>query len=423
MVMPLLSVCTIFKDEERFLPDFLDSLACLNDLVDHHTLVLVDTGSHDRSPEILRERGLSFFSFAWVQDFSAARNFSLKQAKGDWILVLDVDDRIPEKTIKELIPVLANTKADAFYLSYISVNSLDWKAQKVPIKDVQARLMVFRNHKGYHYKNPVHETIDAVIQEARGKIETLDLPVYHLGYVDELCAMKDERNAEIIRVNFERDPKNPDFAFNYTTLIWSGEAQVYKLLSESYPRAETALRYAIAERALAWMDEFGPPPPTLKTNEIDWEQALLEINPQAAFVFLRRARNYFQQGERNASRDAYEKVRQRLGYEALRPEVFGEVLDRLGVLYAMEGRLGEAMTCFQALESRQGRSPGTYHQILKLLFARKDYAGFISEILAFPKDLTALSEAKRRELLSLLETLNFQGKDDIREKFMNKSAL
>ena len=421
---PKVSVCTIFRNEEGFLPDFLDCLSCLDE-VSHGSfeLILVDTGSTDRSLKILENRGLSPLYFEWVQDFSAARNFSLQKATGDWILVLDVDDRIPRATLKKLLDLLPETHADAFYLSYISVNSFDWQRSDVPVKDVQARLMVFRNHLGFHYQNPVHETIDSVIQEKAGCIENLDLPVYHLGYVDKLCPLKDQRNEEIIRVNFNKDPQNPDFIFNYTTLIWSSEPQVYMLLSQAFTRAKTALAYAIAERALAWIDEFGPPPMDSDRSAIDWEKALLKINPQAAFVFLRRARRHFTNAKIGEARSAYETVKKRLSFEALRPEVWKEVLDRLGVLYAMEGRLKEAMECVRILEAREGRNEGSYHQILKLLFAAKDYPGFISEIKNFPRKLSSLDEPKRKALLSFLDALDFRGKKEVREKFMKKAAL
>ena len=47
--------------------------------------IVVDTGSSDRTVEIARKWGQRYFSFPWINDFAAAKNFAIDQAKGDWI--------------------------------------------------------------------------------------------------------------------------------------------------------------------------------------------------------------------------------------------------------------------------------------------------------------------------------------------------
>src|SRR5688500_8695000 len=84
-----LSLCMIVKNEETFLEDALREakLYC-------EELIVVDTGSSDRSVEIAKTCGAKVSFFEWVNDFSLARNFSLSQASGDWILILDADERL-----------------------------------------------------------------------------------------------------------------------------------------------------------------------------------------------------------------------------------------------------------------------------------------------------------------------------------------
>src|SRR3990167_5438874 len=86
-----LSLCMIVKNEEKYLEQCLNSV---KDLVDE--IIIVDTGSTDKTKEIWKKfdfaHKIKFFDFKWIDDFSAARNESLKHAAKDWILVLDADE-------------------------------------------------------------------------------------------------------------------------------------------------------------------------------------------------------------------------------------------------------------------------------------------------------------------------------------------
>jgi glycosyltransferase involved in cell wall biosynthesis len=84
---PRLSVCMIVKNEERFLGQ---CLASVKDIADE--LIVIDTGSTDRTVEIAREHGAHVGHFEWCNDFAAARNASIAPATGDWILFLDADE-------------------------------------------------------------------------------------------------------------------------------------------------------------------------------------------------------------------------------------------------------------------------------------------------------------------------------------------
>src|SRR5262249_55825806 len=86
---PRVSLCMIVKDEEANLPACLGSVA---DLVDE--VVVVDTGSADRTREVAARYGAKVYDFAWVDSFAAARNESLRHATGDWVLWLDADGRL-----------------------------------------------------------------------------------------------------------------------------------------------------------------------------------------------------------------------------------------------------------------------------------------------------------------------------------------
>jgi GT2 family glycosyltransferase len=82
------SLTMIVKNEERHLPD---CLASVNDLVDE--MIVVDTGSTDRTKAVAASYGAKVSDFPWVDDFAAARNEALRHATGDWVFWMDADDR------------------------------------------------------------------------------------------------------------------------------------------------------------------------------------------------------------------------------------------------------------------------------------------------------------------------------------------
>ena len=89
--MSKISLCMIVKNEEEMLPECLESI---DGLVDE--IILVDTGSTDKTLEIAERFGAKIFHFPWINDFSAARNESIKHATGDYLLIMDADERLYE---------------------------------------------------------------------------------------------------------------------------------------------------------------------------------------------------------------------------------------------------------------------------------------------------------------------------------------
>ncbi len=90
LVKPIrLSACLIVRDSSRTLRACLESIRPWVD-----ELVVVDTGSTDNTASIAQEIGARVFAFQWCDDFSAARNESLRYARGDWLFWMDSDDTI-----------------------------------------------------------------------------------------------------------------------------------------------------------------------------------------------------------------------------------------------------------------------------------------------------------------------------------------
>ena len=85
----LISVCLITKNEEKFLSDCLQSIREIAD-----EIILVDTGSTDRTVEIAGAFGCRVIHHEWQNDFSLARNTGITAANGKWILCIDADERL-----------------------------------------------------------------------------------------------------------------------------------------------------------------------------------------------------------------------------------------------------------------------------------------------------------------------------------------
>ena len=113
--MPTISLCMIVKNEETHLARCLDSAA---ELVDE--IIIVDTGSTDRTVEIASEYTSNVYSYPWKDDFSDARNYSFSKASKDYCMWIDADD-ILEETEKDKFLRLKQTlppEADIVMMKY-----------------------------------------------------------------------------------------------------------------------------------------------------------------------------------------------------------------------------------------------------------------------------------------------------------------
>ncbi|NSB30294.1 glycosyltransferase [Clostridium saccharoperbutylacetonicum] len=203
------SLCMIVKDEEEYLPRCLSSI---KDIVDE--IIIVDTGSSDKTVEIAKNFGAKVYYFKWNNDFSEARNESLKYATKDWILILDADDELNSES-KETFKVLLNTELDekAIYhfetLSYYG-NSID--NDNIAI-NLNPRL--FKNNRGIHYEGEVHNQLISVKGDYNAVCN--EIKIYHYGYIDKRIISKDKRNRNIFILN-EQIKKNPNDGFVYFNL-------------------------------------------------------------------------------------------------------------------------------------------------------------------------------------------------------------
>lgn len=194
-----ISLCLIAKNEEANIGACLDSV---DGLVDE--MIVVDTGSTDRTAEIAGARRALVHSFAWNDSFADARNAALERATGDWILSLDADERLDSASKEVVRSVVEHPTADAYYLlvrSYLSRGPNPDKADYCLCR-------LWRNTPERRFRGRVHEDISASITESGGEIGTIDAVIHHHGYTPEAMNErgKHQRNTRILSQELEATP-------------------------------------------------------------------------------------------------------------------------------------------------------------------------------------------------------------------------
>ena len=214
-----LSVCVIAKNEEKFIGQCLASVKGVAD-----QLIVVDTGSTDRTVEIARQHGAEVSHFEWCDDFSAARNAALEQARGDWVLVLDADEELPVEQHERLKADLRNGKVIASRLPLVN------RGQEAEGRSYLPRL--FRNAPGAYFRGRIHEQVFPSLI-AVGKAWGLgtglgSAQLLHYGYAKELVSdrSKIQRNLRLLRQAVEEDPDDPNLVMNLgLELVRSGDLE------------------------------------------------------------------------------------------------------------------------------------------------------------------------------------------------------
>lgn len=193
-----ISACVIVKDEERNLPRWLD---CARALADE--LVVVDTGSTDRTAELARAAGASVYSFEWRKDFAAAKNFALKKAKGAWVVFLDADEYFSEEDIPKVREHIQRWDKDRHTAGFVCpwVNIDTDRGGVVLFTGVQLR--VFRRHPDIRYRGAVHEMLRFGGTQWR-TVTAEDVRIWHTGYSSGTVRKKFERDLAILEAEQKR---------------------------------------------------------------------------------------------------------------------------------------------------------------------------------------------------------------------------
>ena len=190
-----ISLCMIAKNEEFFLDAALKSARSVLGLGE---MVIVDTGSTDRTKSIALENGALVFDFEWCDDFSAARNFAADQAQNDWILVLDADEEVISADLRELEAFIK----DEGFVGAVTRIELTNKSN-----NPESRLY---NKNNYRYNGIIHEQITPLSDHLK-TINLVPIHIIHHGYLPEFKKAKGklDRNERLLIKELSANPGDP----------------------------------------------------------------------------------------------------------------------------------------------------------------------------------------------------------------------
>ncbi len=207
----VLSLCLIARDNARTLAPCLESIRPWVD-----EMVVVDTGSEDETPRVARRLGAHVFRFPWCDDFAAARNESLRHARGRWLFWMDSDDTIDADNGRKLRE-LARGAHDPSVLGYVLQVHCPGPGEngrsEVTVVD---HVKLFRNLPGLRFDGRIHEQILPAVRRAGGQVAWTDVFVTHSGYdhTPGGQSKKLERDLRLLHLELRERPDHPFTLFN-----------------------------------------------------------------------------------------------------------------------------------------------------------------------------------------------------------------
>lgn len=197
-----ISICIIAKNEELNIENCLKSLRAYD-----WEILVVDTGSTDRTKEIAAKYADKVLDYTWCDDFSAARNFSIDHASHDIILVIDSDEYLTEVDTEAILRLASQNSTSVGLLS--RENHYQMNGTDSVYVDLVERLF---SRKYYHYEGIIHEQV-RLREPARNTYETYQIPLIlnHSGYAgsEESLREKAMRNISLLEKDLETHPDNP----------------------------------------------------------------------------------------------------------------------------------------------------------------------------------------------------------------------
>lgn len=398
--MTTLSLAMIVKNEEANLPR---CLASVQGLVDE--IVVVDTGSTDRTMAIAESFGAKLSSFTWIDDFSAARNESLRRCTGDWILVLDADEAIDPQDHARIRSALQHPSVAAFNLilrSYV-LDGTQVCMDVLPTPndgtyptgsafshyaDVPG-LRLCRRIPGLAFEGRIHELLTPFFLARSLPVGPLDAVIHHFGKVDvDREAEKKVAYLRLAEAQAQADPKSPQAWFNLMSQAalaaeWPRVIQA----AETYLRLERQIPLPVLTTLALAHQETGTPrkgvpllqkvlsaEPRHRLALVLLPQLLLQagqlpesikafrhalpIHPDVADLHLGLARALAESGK---SAEAVEALRTALGLFPKLPALW----DRLLQLRLAEGQQAQAAAeAWEALRALPDGGGGHWHALV-----------------------------------------------------------
>ncbi|MBI5416516.1 glycosyltransferase [Candidatus Poribacteria bacterium] len=216
MSHPTISLCMIVKNEEKLMENCLKSVAGLVD-----EIIIVDTGSTDRTVELCKKYTDKIFFAKWENDFSKPRNLSIEKAACDWIFLLDADEVVSPIDHDKIKKLVQDKKAIAYYVATRNYSNfcamVGWQPNDKKYSEsmqykgwvISTKVRLFKNHMGLFFKGEVHEMIDYELKRRNLPILQTDVPIHHYGKSLEKDRTE-EKQKKYLEISIEKIKKHPD---------------------------------------------------------------------------------------------------------------------------------------------------------------------------------------------------------------------
>jgi tetratricopeptide (TPR) repeat protein len=205
------SACLMVKNEEELLGGCLESI---RDWVDE--IIVVDTGSTDRTVQIAQSYGAKVFHQPWEGNFSKHRNYSMEQATCDWVFIIDADEQMYAEDIPDLLPFLEDARIKAISLNVLNVYGDNEERQVFLLSP-----RLFRRDLNARYDGIVHNQVR--LPDSTPALRT-GVRLKHFGYdlSPEKMSEKVQRSRELLEKQLKEDPDNAFAMFNLAQLLRAG---------------------------------------------------------------------------------------------------------------------------------------------------------------------------------------------------------
>lgn len=186
------SICMIVKNEENNIERCLKSLKPLVEK-GFAELVIVDTGSTDKTIEIAKKYSENIYFHPWRDSFSEARNWSISLGTGEYIFIVDGDDEIKESEIEKIISEFSKEEHKMYNTFSMKVKSyLDLKFET---STIITQNHIFKNDGSLYYSGSIHNQPYSALP-----LKDLDITITHYGYImtPELSEKKFNRTVPLL---------------------------------------------------------------------------------------------------------------------------------------------------------------------------------------------------------------------------------
>ena len=393
-----ISACVITTHEEKNIPRWL---GCMKKIADE--IIVVDTGSTDSTVALAQEAGAKLYYFKWINDFSAAKNYAIEQAIGDWIVFLDADEFFTEEAQNVFRQELERFHRDKS-VACLLCRMLDIDADNDNrVFNTSLLPRIFRRSPYIRYKGAIHEQLENT-QGNKKMVFAEKLEFMHTGYSRSIVRSKSERNLPIMLSELDKATTEKE------------RRRLYPYLMDAYNNLgqyDKTIYYA--EKCISCGYQMiggeGSFYETIIMAMFNTEQPLNEIlamidraekdYPQEPFFPFTRSMALEKQGDLVGAEEAVlhglelrkvqeDKMRQGIGISDTSRGLLPYVYERLGNIYSMKGAKQQAAD--------------NYLMALKQHKYQADSLRGLCRILADAKDV---------ELIGLLNSLYDREKDGL----------